>query len=80
MAQLQQENEARSRVKAQLTELAKLKASDLARKDLGGDLNFESAVIFFSRTLRLFHALDGPTLTIFHFQNCNRSSRQRGPL
>jgi len=68
MAQLQQENDVRARVKSLLSELAKFKAGDLARKDLGSDLNFESGVIFFSRILRLFHALNEADLDDLSFQ------------
>src|SRR5579862_7415108 len=57
MATLEQENAVRSELKTSLDALAKLKAADLARKDLGPELNFESGVIFFSRTLHLFQAL-----------------------
>jgi ElaB/YqjD/DUF883 family membrane-anchored ribosome-binding protein len=57
MATLEQENSVRSELKASLDSLAKLKAADLARRDLGPELNFELGIIFFTRTLHLFHAL-----------------------
>ena len=57
MATLEQENSIRGELKASLDALAKLKAADLARRDLGPELSFGFGVIFFSRTLHLFHAL-----------------------
>jgi hypothetical protein len=57
MATLEEEQKARLDLKAVLAELAGIKPSALARKELGDDLSFESGVIYFSRTLRLFQAL-----------------------
>lgn len=58
MATLDQENASRDQLRGLLEQLAGISAADLVRdKDLGPGLNFESGVIFFSGTLRLFHAL-----------------------
>lgn len=57
MATIEQETQTRNTLKGVLDELVAFKPSDLARKDLGADVNFEGGVIFFSRTLRLFQAL-----------------------
>jgi hypothetical protein len=62
MATLEQENKTRAELKGVLQELSQYKAEELARKELGGDLSFEKGVIFFSRTLRLFHALNDADL------------------
>lgn len=68
MASLQQDNEVRSQLQGALEELAGITASALARQDLGPDLSFESGVIFFSRTLRLFHGLHEADLQDLPFQ------------
>jgi len=63
MATAEQETKARNELQTVLGELAKWKASALARKELGSDLSFESGVVYFSRLLRLFHALDDADLS-----------------
>lgn len=69
MATLEQENQMRNQLKECLAELAPLKATDLARvTELGADLSFESGVIFFSRTLRLFHTLNDLNLDDVSYQ------------
>jgi hypothetical protein len=68
MATLQQENEARTQLKGVLTELENMKASNLARKELGADLSFESGVMYFSRILRLFSALNENDLEDLSYQ------------
>jgi hypothetical protein len=57
MASLEQENASRSQLLEAVREIAKMKTTDLARTDLGADLSFESATVYFARTLRLFRAL-----------------------
>jgi len=71
MATLEQENTARQNLKDVLKELSQIHATDLARKDLGPDLNFESGVIFFSRTLSLFYALADSDLEDIPYQKLN---------
>jgi type III secretory pathway component EscS len=52
-----------------LIELAAIKAADLVRaNELGPVLNFESGLTFFSRTLRLFHALNEANLDDISYQ------------
>jgi hypothetical protein len=68
MATLQEETKARLELKGVLADLAKMKASDLARKDLGQDLSFEEGALFFSRTLRLFQALNEADLEDVSYQ------------
>jgi len=63
MATAEQETKARNELQTVLGELAKWKASALARKELGSDLSFESGVLYFSRLLRLFHALNDADLS-----------------
>jgi len=68
MASLQEETQARTSLKEVLSDLATMKPSTLARKELGTDLSFESGVVFFSRTLRLFHALEESDLEDISYQ------------
>jgi hypothetical protein len=71
MATLEQETQVRNQLKDVLKELATYTASDLARKDLSPDVNFESGVIFFSRTIRLFQALQEAELEDIPNQRLN---------
>jgi hypothetical protein len=58
MATLEQENAARSELKAILQELATFKPDELGRaKELGPDINFDSGIVYFSRTLKMFHSI-----------------------
>lgn len=58
MANLEQEQQSRKELLALLNDFSTIRAADLVRdKDLGPSLNFESGVIFFSRTLRLLNSL-----------------------
>jgi hypothetical protein len=58
MAALETEDQTRAQLNGILNTLASIHPSDLVRtQELGPDLNFEYGVFFFSRTLRLFHAL-----------------------
>src|SRR5579872_796541 len=62
MAPLANEQDMRTQLKAALTTLASFNAGELARKGISTELSFESGAIFFSRTLRLFHALNEANL------------------
>jgi len=63
MATAEQETSAREDLKAVLNDLSAMKAGNLARRELGPDLSFESGVIYFSRLLRLFHILANADLS-----------------
>jgi hypothetical protein len=62
MATIEQENKTKQELIALLAEIAKIKANDLVRVDLGKDLNFETGIGFFERTLNLFYDLQQSNL------------------
>jgi hypothetical protein len=62
MAKIEDENSERSRLKAILEQIAKMKTEDLARKELTSELSFESGVPYFSRMLRIFQSLNDADL------------------
>lgn len=76
MPTLQEENTLRAQLKEKLGEMAKITPTVLARQDLGADLSFESGVIFFSRTLRLFHALNESDLGDIPYQKTQELLQQ----
>jgi len=81
MATSEQESAVRTELESLLSELAKLKSSDLARRELGSDLSFESGVPYFERMLRLYRALDDVDLDDFSYQWCDQIRAQaRGSL
>src|SRR5260370_39412489 len=57
------DEEVRSNLKIVLGELETINAASLARLELGAGLTFESGVVDFSRTLRLFHSLNESDVT-----------------
>lgn len=56
-ATIEQEKQARESLQQVLTGIAGFTPTELARKELGSDLNFESGVIYFDRIIRLFKGL-----------------------
>lgn len=72
VATLEVEEKARADLKAVLIELSTTKASQLARKELGDDLSFEGGVVFFSRILRLFHALNETEIEDLSYQRATQ--------
>lgn len=68
MVLFDQEVKARNDLRTVLSELSAFDPNELARKDLGADLNFETGVSFFARTLRLFHVLAQSDLEEIPFQ------------
>ena len=74
MATLEIENAARAELKSVLRRLASINAADLVRdKDLGPGLNFESGVIFFSRTLKLFNSIKETDLEDLPHETINQT-------
>jgi hypothetical protein len=58
MATLEVENAARSELSIILEELASFKVDELGRaKELGPDINFDSGIAYFSRTLKMFDSI-----------------------
>jgi len=72
MATLEQETDARTALKKVLKDISDLTPTALARLELGSDLSFESGVLFFSRTIRLFGTLNESDLMDVPHQKLNQ--------